>query len=62
MKRNDPRLVVPLAVVSFVSGVLAWRDLAGRPDDRVRGPRRLWKTLILLNPGNSIAYWVAGRR
>ena len=45
-----------------VSSALAWRDLAQRPDDRVRGPKKLWRVIVTINPGNSIAYWLLGRR
>jgi hypothetical protein len=28
----------------------------------VRGPKLLWRILIGINPGNSLAYWLLGRR
>ncbi len=62
MTRRDPRIAVLLVTASVLSGVLAWRDMAARSDERIRGPRRLWHVLILANPGNSVAYWLAGRR
>lgn len=58
----DRRILIPVVAVEVVSAALAWRDLSGRPDDAVRGPRRLWQGLMLANPGNSFLYWVAGRR
>jgi hypothetical protein len=45
-----------------VSSVLAWRDLAERSDDQVRGPKNLWRFIVTINPGNSLAYWLVGRR
>ena len=45
-----------------VSSALAWRDLAKRRDDQVRGPKNLWRIIVTINPGNSIAYWLLGRR
>ncbi len=45
-----------------ISSALAWRDLAQRSDDRVRGPKYLWRVIVTINPGNSIAYWLLGRR
>jgi hypothetical protein len=45
-----------------VSSALAWRDLARRSDDQVRGPKNLWRVLVTINPGNSIGYWLFGRR
>jgi hypothetical protein len=45
-----------------VSSALAWRDLAQRSDNQVRGPKKLWRVIVTINPGNSIAYWLIGRR
>jgi hypothetical protein len=45
-----------------VSSALAWRDLAQRSDDQVRGNKNMWRVIITINPGNSIAYWLLGRR
>lgn len=45
-----------------ISSVLAWRDLAERSDDQVRGPKNLWRFIVTINPGNSLAYWLIGRR
>ncbi|HEV7145538.1 MAG TPA: hypothetical protein VGN48_00930 [Pedococcus sp.] len=59
---RDRRILIPLVAVEVVSAVFAWRDLSHRSDDEVRGPRRLWQGLMLVNPGNSLLYWVAGRR
>jgi hypothetical protein len=44
------------------SSALAWRDLAQRSDDQIRGPKKLWRVIVTINPGNSIAYWLLGRR
>jgi hypothetical protein len=62
MKRPDKRVVVAVVVLQMVSAALAYRDLAKRRDDAVRGPRLLWRVVMAANPGNSIAYWVLGRR
>jgi hypothetical protein len=63
VKRKPPKPVV-LAIVAAqtVSAVLAWRDLAARSDDDVRGRKNLWRIFIALNPGNSLVYWAVGRR
>jgi hypothetical protein len=42
--------------------VLAWRDLDRRSEDQVRGTKRLWRLLVSINPGNSLFYWLVGRR
>jgi hypothetical protein len=63
MSRKPPRPVL-LAIVGLeaVSAAMAWRDLARRSDGQVRGNKKLWRVIILANPGNSIAYWALGRR
>jgi hypothetical protein len=52
-------IVVPIQVAL---AVLAWRDMAWRSDDDVRGSKRFWRVVVLLNPGNSVAYWLFARR
>jgi hypothetical protein len=62
MSLNRKRLLAVIACVQVVLAVLAWRDLAKRPNHLVRGKKRLWRAATLLNPGNSIFYWLFGRR
>lgn len=52
-------IVVPIQVVL---AVLAWRDLSGRDDSQVRGPKAFWRVFVVINPGNAVAYWLLGRR
>ncbi len=52
-------VVVPIQV--FLA-VLAWRDMSRRTDAQIRGTKRLWRVFVLLNPGNSLLYWLLGRR
>jgi hypothetical protein len=60
-KRGKVLLAVVVAAQT-VSSALAWRDLAQRPSEQVRGPKNLWRVIVTINPGNSIAYWLLGRR
>lgn len=62
MRRPNPKVVVAVVAVEVVVATLAFRDLARRPDEQVRGPKRLWRIVIGLNPGNSLLYWLLGRR
>jgi hypothetical protein len=48
--------------VEVVSTALAWRDLASRGEAEVRGSKRFWRGFVLVNPGNSLLYWLIGRR
>ena len=61
---RTPNRNVVLAVVAVEAALaaLAYRDLAGRSQDQVRGPKALWRIFIGINPGNSLLYWFVGRR
>jgi hypothetical protein len=52
-------IIVPAQVAL---AVLAWRDMAWRSDADVRGPKWFWRVFVLLNPGNSVLYWLFARR
>jgi hypothetical protein len=54
-------LAAILVPIEVVLAALAWRDLNRRTDDQVRGRKLLWRAFVLINPGNSIAYWLFGR-
>ncbi len=60
-KRRKWLLAAILVPIEVVLAVLAWRDLDRRSDVQVRGTKRLWRALVLINPGNSIIYWLFGR-
>ena len=62
MQKPPKEVVVAVVAVQAVSAAFAFRDLARRGDDEVRGPKLLWRLLIGINPGNSLAYWLFGRR
>lgn len=51
-----------LVAIEMVSSFFAWRDLARRSDDQLRGNKLLWRIFMSLNPGNSLLYWAIGRR
>lgn len=62
----DPKqkklVMVSLVVLEVIATRLAWRDLARRSDEQVRGRKSLWRVFVSLNPGNSLIYWAIGRR
>jgi hypothetical protein len=60
-KPNKP-LLGALVSSEVVAAALAWRDLARRSKDEVRGSKNAWRVFVLLNPGNSLLYWAFGRR
>jgi hypothetical protein len=58
-KRLLAAIIVP---IELVLAALAWRDLARRSDDQIRGRKNVWRVLVSVNPGNSVFYWLFGRR
>jgi hypothetical protein len=62
MQKPPKEVVVAVVAVQAVSAAFAFRDLARRTDDEIRGPKLLWRIIIGINPGNSLAYWLLGRR
>ena len=63
MTKKQKRLLAAIIVpVQVWSAVRAWRDLGQRTDEGVRGKKRVWRALVLINPGNSAIYWLFGRR
>ncbi len=62
MKKPSKPVTAVIIAAQVVSCALAWRDLARRTDAQVRGRKNLWRVFITINPGNSIVYWLAGRR
>lgn len=62
MSSLQKKLLFGIALpVEVLSCAMAWRDLARRSDDEVRGPKSLWRLFITTNPGNSLFYWIFGR-
>ena len=62
---TNPRkklLAAVIVPIQIASAVLAWRELSRLSDDQVRGNKRLWRMAVLINPGNSLAFWIFGRR
>ena len=56
-----PDVLVPVLVGHVLVAALVWRDLARRPDARVRGGKNLWRVLSALNTSGSVAYVLLGR-
>jgi hypothetical protein len=54
--------VVGLAAVEAVVTTIAARDLAGRTDSQVNGPRWLWRVAFFVQPFGPVGYLLFGRR
>jgi hypothetical protein len=61
-RSNRSRLIAALVVVDLVTAWFTFRDLRRRQDSQIRGSKRFWRIVTIANPGNSLAYWVIGRR
>ena len=59
---SKKQVIAAVLAVEVVSATYAYRDLSKRSDESVRGPKRMWRIIMALNPGNSLAYWLFGRR
>ncbi|PZS16033.1 MAG: hypothetical protein DLM60_16060 [Pseudonocardiales bacterium] len=55
-------VLLVIVVLEVVSAAMAWRDLARRSDDQMRGKKKVWRAFVTIHPGNSLVYWVVGRR
>ena len=62
MPKPNRNVILVVVAVGAAAAALAYRDLAGRSPDQVRGPKNLWRVLMAINPGNSLMYWLVGRR
>ena len=62
--RSRPKRIALAALVLAEVGLaaLTWRDLRHRPADEIRGSERFWRVISTINPGNSAAYWLVGRK
>jgi hypothetical protein len=63
MKSDKKRIAfVALFLAEVGLAALTWRDIRNRPAEEIRGSKRLWRVISTINPGNSVAYWLVGRR
>ncbi|MEO9181819.1 MAG: hypothetical protein ABI298_09240 [Acidimicrobiales bacterium] len=60
-KQQRQILLAIIAPIAVLSSALAWRDLARRTNEQVRGRKNVWRVIITMNPGNSLIYWLFGR-
>lgn len=59
---SSQRTTIAVAgAVQIALAASAWRDLARRPGDQVRGPKWSWAWVIAVNFLGPIAYFTAGR-
>jgi len=56
------RLVVVGGAIEVALTSYAARDLAARPQSQVRGPRRAWWLVLVVQPVGPLTYLLWGRR
>ncbi len=62
-KKKPNKLVLALIGLGHIGvTALTWRDIARRPADQIRGDKGVWRALSAYNTGNSVLYWLLGRR
>jgi len=53
---------VVMALVQVTLAAMAWRDLAHRPTEQVRGPKWRWALVIVVNFIGPLSYFRWGRK
>jgi hypothetical protein len=61
-RRPKPAFIAAILALHLGVTALTWRDIRRRSDDQIRGSKRLWRGASALQMGNSLAYWVFGRK
>jgi hypothetical protein len=54
--------VMALVATQVSLAVSAWADLAERPAEQIRGPKRRWAAIIAVNFVGPLLYFTRGRR
>jgi len=62
IQRKDVRRVIPVLVAHAAITALTWRDLRRRPENQVRGSKKLWRVASAMNTVGSVAYLAVGRK
>ncbi|WP_107773707.1 PLD nuclease N-terminal domain-containing protein [Nocardioides sediminis] len=62
LSSSQKRAITVVGAVEAIMTLAAWRDLARRPDDGVRGPKWAWAGAVLVQPFGPPAYFTLGRR
>ena len=61
MTESQKAIAAVTLTVQLTMAALAWRDLARRPSEKVRGPKWRWAIAIGANFFGPIAYYRRGR-
>ncbi len=61
-KRHSIKVVLLYLPIHLLVVALTWRDISRRPEQQLRGSKRVWRLVSAANTLGAVAYWVAGRR
>ena len=56
------RMLAVSAVIQFALLAAALIDIRRRPQEQIRGPKRLWAALAFVNFAGPAAYFIVGRK
>jgi hypothetical protein len=62
MTQQQKRVLIVAVIVHVILMLVTRMDLHSRPDDTVRGSKRMWRTWSTVNTTGSLAYWFFGRK
>jgi hypothetical protein len=62
LSEKQVRALAVVLVIHVILLALTRVDLRSRPDDAVRGNKRMWKVWATMNTTGSVAYWLLGRK
>jgi hypothetical protein len=62
MTAQQKTVLLTVLVIHVTLLKLTWRDLGRRPENAVRGKKRVWRFASSVNTTGSVAYWLFGRR
>jgi hypothetical protein len=55
-------VLVTLLILHVAVTAITLRDLSQRSETQIRGPRWFWRVFTPIQMGNSLVYWLVGRR
>jgi hypothetical protein len=61
-RKPSPPVLAALVVAHVIVTTITWRDLSRRSSDQLRGPKWFWRLFTGIQMGNSVVYWLVGRK
>jgi hypothetical protein len=62
LSSSQKRAITVVGTIEAIMTLAAWRDLARRPADDVRGPKWAWAGTVMVQPFGPPAYFTLGRK